>query len=231
MPMLLLVGCGGGGGAGLPTFVLIQVELPGRDPLNLIVGEVVQFVLAGYDAGSRRFVLTADGWSMTNVQGVPGTLGPSGALPVTGVGSARINAMYRTETVESLDIVTKPRQAWVSGFVRDGSTFLGIPFVLVAFYDDANTQVGLAQTMADGSFLASVPITATKVNLVVGGWQVEYYNEWVYRTVRYSAMIQNCHAIMVLSQPLQTDVTSVMGDPIFLDNRSGPPPPPPNGCQ
>lgn len=225
-------GCGGGGGA-LPPFWLVRVELPGRDPLNIEVGQVVQFVLAGYDNDNNRYTLSTNTFTITNVQGNPGTMEPNGRFTASGVGSARAVATHPEYPVQGLNFVVRPVQARISGVVRNESTSAGIANVIVTFYDSSNVETGRATTSANGSFLASVPTNTVKVNfdrsLMPPGW----YAEWLYRGVRYtsSTMVPNCHALIILNQPLVVGQTSTMPDPLFLTPVVDPPPPPPNGCQ
>lgn len=227
-----MIGCGGGGangGGGSNELVQFYVELPGRDALNLILGDVVLFELAGYDINNKRTKLTADSWSLSNVIGNPGTLGPNGEFVASGEGSATVKATYQGKNVIGLPLVVRPFQATLNGTVSSiyGG---GISNVIVAFYNDANTEVGRARTNASGAFSASVPTTATKVNLVASLMPAGWYKEWMYRGKRYSATIPNCHAIFVVNVPLQIGVVSTMPDPIRLTPTSDPPPPPPDGC-
>lgn len=223
-------GCGGAGTSDPISYVLVRVECPGQDPINIEVGMVVQFVLAGYDASFNRYVVTAESWSMTNVTGAPGTLNASGQFTATGTGTARIVGTFTGYTVQNLDIVVRPVQARVSGSVRASTNGAGIPSVWVRFYNASDVLVGEAITNSSGTFLASVPTTATKVNLRADNLPSGWYKEWVYRNVRYSATISGCHAVMVLNVPLANGQTSTMADPIFLDSTVNPPPPPPDGC-
>lgn len=230
----VLIGCGGGGaggsGNGNGDLVAFYVELPGRDALNLIIGDSVKFELAGYDANLNRTVLTAESWSLANVVGSPGNLGPDGTFVATGTGSATVKATYQNKTITPINVVVHPPQAFVSGNVSSiyGG---GIANCIVTFYDNGNVEVGRARTNANGAFTASVPTTATKVNFAAtGGIPNGWYKEWLYRTKRYSASIANCHAVMVLNVPLSNGATSNFTDGIRLTPISDPPPPPPDGC-
>jgi hypothetical protein len=102
--------------------------------------------------------------------------------------------------------------------------------VIVVFYNNANAEVGRARTMGDGTFLASVPTSTTRVNLDRLQLPAGFYFEWRYRTIRYSANIVDCHATIVLNNPLAIGQTSNMPDAIFISPTTDPPPPPPNGC-
>src|SRR5687768_15449515 len=94
---LAMVGCGGGGsggGGGGGPFSLVRVESPGSDPLNILPGEQVQFVLAGYEVGSgNRVVLNATSWSVLDNTSV-GTINGNGLFSATTPGNARIGAMW-----------------------------------------------------------------------------------------------------------------------------------------
>lgn len=230
----IIIGCGGGGGGtgngnGGGDLVAFYVELPGRDALNIIQGETVAFELGGYDASLHRTKLTADSWSLANVVGNPGTIGPDGTFSATGTGTATVKATYGNKTVTPLNMAVHVPQAWVSGTVNSiyGG---GIANVIVTFYDSGNVEVGRARTNANGAFLASVPESATKVNFDPNQMPPGWYKEWLYRTVRYSSTIANCHAVMVLNTPLANGATSNFTDSLRLTPVSDPPPPPPDGC-
>ncbi len=235
--VVAVLGCGGGGGGGgggpNPPLVLIRIELPGQDGINIQNGTNNTFVVAGYDANNVRYVLASANWSFAGnpaPTGDPGTLSASGTLTAGTGGTARVTATATEGAVTPLDIIVKGPGAKITGRVRQSGTTTGIGNVYVAFYDNANVEVGRAKTLAAGTFTAIVPTTATRVNLVNALVPVGWYKEWVYRSKRYSAVIANCHALMVLSQALSIGATSNMNDTIFLDSTINPPPPPPDGC-
>ncbi|MDQ2986330.1 MAG: hypothetical protein M3R13_06360 [Armatimonadota bacterium] len=94
LTIAVVAGCGGGGsGGGTGPFQVVLVESPGADPQNIIVGEEVQFVLAGYKAGGGRVVLQATSWSVLDNPNV-GTINPLGIFTALAAGEARIGATW-----------------------------------------------------------------------------------------------------------------------------------------
>lgn len=230
----VLSGCSGGGGGGEPgELVFFRVELPNRDPLNIEAGQQVQFVLAGYDASNRRFVLTAEGWALTNQSGDPGVLDPvTGRLSAGTGGRGRVVAFYQGNPIVPLDIVVRPLGlARLRGTVRSDA---GTPAtgVVVLLFDSSNQEVGRATVLSDGRFTALVPTTTDRINFLETS-MTGYLFQWLYRGKYRQAgnQIPNCHALFVASPtPLQPNVLSVISDPFILFPAGSPPPPPPDGC-
>lgn len=232
---ILLLGCGGGGGAGggSGNYSLVRVELPGRDPINIVVGQMVNFQLAAYDAiTGQRFVIAADTWSVILNPAV-GTIDQTGKFTAAAPGTAKIHATWLpgSPPAQDLTIVVRPAGlARVSGSVVNILGGNGIGNVQVILYDTNNVEVGRAITQPNGSFLAQVPTTAQKINLdpaTLSGW----LNQWQYRNIVYQAgnAIPNCNAIMVLSSPLTSNQTSSLVGSIQLYDTNQPPPFP-GGC-
>ncbi len=231
----LLSGCSGGGGLGGDPGQLIffRVEFPNRDPLNIEAGQRVRFVLAGYDASNRRFVLTAEGWALTNRVGDPGTLDPvSGELTPGSGGSGRVVAFYQGNFIVPLDIVVRPLgMARLRGTVRSetGSPATG---VIVLLFNSSNQEVGRATVLSDGRFTALVPTTTDRINFLESS-MTGFLLQWRYRNKYRQAGngIPNCHALFVASpMPLQPNVLSTITDTFTLFPAGSPPPPPPDGC-
>lgn len=228
---LIVMGCGGGGtGGGGGPYVVVRVELPGRDPINIVVGQTVQFELAGYNFSGQRDRLQATGWFILDNPAV-GTIDQSGNFTATSPGTARILATWAgTPNAQTLTIVVKPAGlARYSGRVVNNANSAGVTGITVIFYDNNNVEVGRAITTTGGNFLAQVPTTATRMNLdpaSLTGWLVQ----WKYRTLIYQAGngIPNCHAIIV-APPLVPNQTSNIADPVRLYD-STVPPPFPTGC-
>ncbi|MEW5883778.1 MAG: hypothetical protein AB1725_06100 [Armatimonadota bacterium] len=235
------LGCGGGGsgsggGGGNVTFFLVRVESPGQDPLNIEGGTTsgtVTFELAGYVQGTgQRIKLNPTRWELEEVQGDVGQLDPSSGVFTPGTeGSAFVDVVWRgSPTPRPLQIAVRP-----AGLPRLSGSVLGsggsTAGTVVAFFNDANEEVGRATVMSNGRFTGLVPDTATKINVPIKA-QGYYPGEWNYRGNTYSWSVQNCHALMVLDQPLQNGQTSNLQDPIglFVQSQQSPPPPPPTGC-
>ncbi|GIV03277.1 MAG: hypothetical protein KatS3mg015_2107 [Fimbriimonadales bacterium] len=235
---LAISSCGGGsgegGGGGNVTFFLVRVELPGKDPLNIESGTGPHtFELAGYVQGTgQRVKLTPTSWTLEEVQGDVGTLNSAnGSFTPGSQGTAYVNVVWNgSPTPVRLQIAVRPAGlARLTGdVIGGGGTTAG---TIVAFYDASNNEVGRATVMSNGKFTGLVPNTATKINVPVkaSGY---YPGEWTYNGDTYSWNVQNCHAPMVLNQPLQSGQTSTLVGAIglFVQSQNSPPPPPPTGC-
>jgi len=232
---LVVVGCGGGssggGGGGGGPFSLVRVESPSGDPLNIVVGQSLQFVIAGYEVGSgNRVVLQATSWSVLDNPAV-GSINGNGQFTGAVPGNARIGATWNgTPTVTPLAITVRAQGlAGISGVVRNGG--VGVPGVIVVFYNVSNTEVGRATSQADGSFLGWVPTTATKMNLLEASLDGRWLKQWDYNNKTYQAgnAIPNCHAAIVLGSPLTNGQTSTVTGSIQVFDLNTPPPFP-TGC-
>jgi hypothetical protein len=232
---LSLVSCGGGGsgGGGVGPFSIVRVESPNADPLNIVVGDSVQFELAGYEVGSNnRVVLQATSWSVLDNPAV-GTINGTGNFTAAAPGNARIGATWNgTPTATSLPIVVRPAGlAGVQGTVRNGPT--PVRGVIVTFYNASDVEVGRATSMADGSFRGWVPTTTVSMNMDVATLDGRWLRQWDYRGETYQAgtQIPNCHATFVLTGgPLVNGQTRTIADPILVFDLNTPPPFP-TGCQ
>lgn len=232
---LILGGCSGGGaggGGGGGPFFLVRVESPGVDPLNILVGQNVAFVIAGYEVGSgNRVVLTATSWSVLDNQAV-GSINGNGQFTAAMPGNARIGATWNgTPTVTPLPITVRSQNlAGIRGTVRSaGQPVAG---VVVIFYNAADVEVGRATSLTNGQFTGYVPTTAVRMNLDVASLEGRWLKQWGYRGEVYQAgpTIPNCHAAFVLGTPLAIGQTSVMADPIDVYDLNLPPPFP-TGCK
>ncbi len=166
-----------------------------------------------------------------------------GTIGVTGVGKALYTAPATTGTdtvtaraaadstkiaTATLIVTTVTTNATIIGHVRQDGTQIGIPNVIVAFYNGSGSEVNRATTQADGSFSLQVPTSARRFHVIASSISSSYYKAYTYSTLRYSALINTCTA------PLPTlTAGQVLNLPSFIDlpSTGDPPPPPPNGCQ
>lgn len=235
--LFLFYGCGGKGGTGggSQTFFLVRIELPGRDPLNLVVGQSVLFELAGYVEGTgERVKIGSVNWQVLPDPNGNGVMTSGGQFTPTEIGNLIIRARWggSLQPQDLKVVIRPPNLPRVAGSVLSTKDAAGVNRAVVVIYNSSNVEVGRATVQSNGTFLALVPNTATKINfdklLIPPG----FFNEFRYRNEFYSANpdIPNCHALMVLDQALQSNVTSTMPDPIFMYPNTDPPPPPPTGC-
>lgn len=115
----------------------------------------------------------------------------------------------------------------VTGYVRVDGSVTGVGNVQVAFFNASGTELGRVTTGADGRFSATVPSTAKRFH-VIGSSLINYYSQFTYGSLRYSALINSCSAPL---PALVAGSTVALPSSIFVNESSEPPPPPPNGCQ
>jgi hypothetical protein len=232
LAVLLLASCGGGGaGGGGGVIVLVRIELPNQDPINIVNGQVVTFVLATYDDTGHRSTVVPDSWSISQNPGI-GSIDSTGKFTAAATGNARIRATWINSPlfIPDLNITVRPTGlARLSGSVRNDASSAAVANVTVVFFDNGNIEVGRAISQTNGSFLAQVPTTATRMNLdqaTLSGWLLQ----WKYRVLVYQAGngIPNCHATIVTT-PLVANQTSIIADPVRVIS-IGSPPPFPSGC-
>jgi hypothetical protein len=238
---LLIFGCGGGGssggnGGGTGTLNDIRVESvfaadPGTivDPLNIQVGDTIRFQVVGYDDNDNRVILNASNWRTTDAARQAGQLTQAGVLTATASsnGTRYTVSANAAGAVRSRQYEVRPSQARVRGRVVDATSGLGIDNIQVRFYNDAGTVVGSVRTAFDGTFLASVPLAATRFHLDPQTVPNAYYNSYSFAGLRYAPTIGTCTAPL---PPLSMGLTTNLPANISLPRASGPPPPPPTGC-
>lgn len=195
---IIVIGCGGGGGGGggttatsatsststtasatgtidsIVTKLVAQVS-PGvyMDPLNIQVGQSVQFVLVNFDLtkGTNQ-VLPASSFKAVKLYG---NLSSNGNFTATQVSptSSTISASFAGSAYSSPYAVT-PAQPSIHGQVLDTDNRV-IPFVKVKFYDASSNLVGQSTADGLGNFIASVPTTAVRFNFDASTLSTAYY--------------------------------------------------------
>ncbi|HTQ09027.1 MAG TPA: hypothetical protein VMI31_03045, partial [Fimbriimonadaceae bacterium] len=145
---LLAPGCGGSGpttGTGTGTIVRWQIEATKNgsviDPTNIVLGETVQFRMAGYDASGNRSITSASGWATDSTGQSEGTMTSGGQFTTIAYGPAfTVSATSGGSQITGPAQVKSNADALVTGHVIDG---LGdnVPNVTIDFYDGANNLV------------------------------------------------------------------------------------------
>ncbi len=117
--------------------------------------------------------------------------------------------------------------AIINGKVVDQDSQVGISGVNVVFLNNVGTIIAQYTTAANGTFRATVPVTAIRFHIVSASIPGTYYKAYEYNGKRYTALSSLCSAPL----PTLTAGTTI-SLPTFIDvpPTSGPPPPPPNGC-
>ncbi len=191
----VMLGCGGGGGgsnSGGPLPGLTRVESvitasPAvvRDSMNFMVGDQVTFELVNYDSNGVRTVLSGQLWSSTDINVVSGTLDPGTgnfiALASTNGTTYVVSTVFQGNTY-SLPYLVTPVQSRISGRVMQEFSAFGVSGIKIVFYDASSNVVGQGVTSSyDGTFLASVPTTAARFNLVPASINTSFfYREFAY---------------------------------------------------
>ena len=236
--LVLLIGCGGGGGGGgggTGTGTYSYQQVTGYlstgamlDTRNLLVGDSVQLYITGFDKNLNLKSFTASGWK-TDAPATVATLTSAGALTAVGVSNQtyKIQVVYQGLTY-SANLLVSPTQAIVTGIVRNVSNPIGD--VGVDFYDKTGAQVGVSYTARDGTFRASVPVTAVSFTIdmsLADPKNYYYYTQYGYGTADYLEAATCLTALPTLSLASPT----ALPNPIVPDERAGQaPPPPPTGC-
>jgi len=232
-------GCGGGGGSstgtGTGNIVRWQIEATKNgaviDPTNIVLGETVQFRMAGYDASGNRSIQSASGWVADPTGQTEGTMSSNGQFATIAYGPAfTVSATSGGNQIEGAACVKSSADALVTGHVIDG---LGdnVPGVTIDFYDVASNLVGTSVTQFDGTFRAAVPSTAVTFEVDKALIPAGYYKEYLYGSNWYLPQ-GNCRAPL---PSLTGGVTTALSGAITLppttfNGANLPPPPPPSPC-
>jgi hypothetical protein len=235
---LIVFGCGGGGPGGGTggnlTNIRVEAVLASnpsiiKDPLNIQVGEQIQFQVVGYDEDGKRVVLSSSAWQSGDTTGQAGTLTSGGLFTATAssAGTKYSVSGFAAGQRRFSQYEVKPVQAEVTGRVVDSTSFTGVGGVTIRFYNNVGAQVGSSTTAFDGTFRASVPASATRFHLDPTTIPIAYYNNYTYSGLRYASTIATCTAPL---PALANGVTTALAGDVSVPRSSGPPPPPPNGC-
>lgn len=166
-----------------------------------------------------------------------------GTITPTGTGTARFTApgVVGNYTVTARSVADTNRKgvatvtvtpsagsnAIINGKVVDQDSQVGISGVNVVFLNNVGTIIAQYTTAANGTFRATVPVTAIRFHIVSASIPGTYYKAYEYNGKRYTALSSLCSAPL----PTLTAGTTI-SLPTFIDvpPTTGPPPPPPNGC-
>ena len=237
--LLAFTGCGGGGGTGTTattgvTFVYKAVEATKSgtviDPMNIVVGEQVQFQYVGYTAANQRTVFSSSGWATDPTGQSEGTMSSSGAYTATASGSAfTVTATADGGPQAGAAQVKAPGQALVSGRVVDGYGNFGRT-MWVDFFNAGGIKVGESRVQGNGNFRADVPTTATHFQVRFNSIPAGYYKEYRYLGLWYLPDGFCMAPLPALSAGGSANVGDVLVPPTTSGGANLPPPPPPSPC-
>ncbi|MBS1723367.1 MAG: hypothetical protein JSS66_10485 [Armatimonadetes bacterium] len=250
---VIVIGCGGGGaggggGSGGPGGGTGgQAPLPGQylefvsttrsgsvlDPLNLLVGDDVQVVVANYDPGGNRTVLGGTNWGCTadpnDVQfnSLSGRLHvlrrPAGMFSV----SASANVAGQNKSFRQ-DCNVPSGTTSISGRVMDEDSSAGVKYVQVSFYDQSGAALGGALTGDDGFFKGFVPSSVRAVSIKSETVPAPpFYRSFLFNGKVYTMDASTCPLKL---GTVKAGQDNPMGGSFFLFLQVNGPPPPPDGC-
>jgi len=247
-----LCGCGGSGvGSGVvntgPAVTLgtptVEAIIPGRassdivvqDPNNLEVGQSIQFQLVAYNATGSRVVLSPDDFRSSDTTNTYGLLGSNSGVLITGNAVSTtllyIGANYQGVQY-SASYQVKPRQARLIGQIVDETTGLAIRNASLNFYNDSGQLVGTVVMPFQGSFRASIPLTATRFQVVSDSLTATYWRSFTFNGLRYDAGSDDCRAPLPALQIGDNFLSSAATDAtiIRVTPRTGSVKPTADGC-
>jgi hypothetical protein len=115
----------------------------------------------------------------------------------------------------------------VQGKVVVQGGVIGVPGIVVQFFNAAGGQIAQTTTLEGGIFYANVPPGAVRFHLDPASINPSaYYRAYWYSNKNYSALIPSCRAPM----PAYTQTSITHLAEIRIPSTSQPPPPPPDGC-
>lgn len=238
---LLSVSCGGGGGGGgggvadelHVEAVLANDPTKQVDPLNIQLGEQIQFRVVLCDPIGTTTIVPSSNWRTNDSTGLGGTLSSDGLLIVASETNGQFTISADTgQGVASASYQVKAIQALVAGLVVDSN---GVPasHVSVRFFNAGGTELGRSTTACNGRYRASVPSTVVEFNLLPSSMPTtRYYRSFVFATKRYTALDTTCSAPTgVLTNGGTKNLGNITVDALVgPGGGTNPPPPPPDGC-
>lgn len=234
-------GCGGGGGAGGNgggggniSFYVVEATKNGViiDPLNVVLGETVQFDVVGYTATGVRQVQNSSNWTADPTGQGEGTMSPSGTYTSSASGPQfTVQADANQQVYTGVAQVKPAGLALVAGRLIDGYGH-NARTIFVDFYDASNNLVGSSQAQADGSFRAAVPTSATGFDIRRASIPAGYYREYQFNGKWYLPKPSACIApLPALTAGITTTLSNILVPATTDGNGNGaPPPPPPSAC-
>lgn len=201
-----------------------------QDPRNFEINMEFTFQLVGYKATGERVVLSPDSWVSSDSTATFGNLAANSGLYQTNNSVTRdvyqVGAIYKG-TYFTTDVSIHPREIILDGTVVDENTGKGLAGVTVNFYDASGLLLSTVSSSFTGDFRASVPTSATQLQLLNDSIPSAYYRSYMFQGFRYNAGSVDCRA----SIPTYVVGERSLGDTIKVTpSVAGVGTPDPTGC-
>lgn len=198
-----------------------------QDISNFQTNESYYFQLVAYSDSGRRVILPAS-FTTEDSEFTYGVVGNSGLYLASGTPTSEpvsVYADYNGARYSSTYQVFERRVRAIGHVYAEGSN-APLDGITVEFFNADGTFVAKAISGYDGSFRASVPLTATFMSLNSQLLPNTYYRSYVVNGLRYDAGDADCRTPVSFTQ---TGAVSV--DPIYVTPRvAGQPTPNADGC-
>lgn len=199
-----------------------------QDLLNFQTSESYYFQLVAYSDSGQRVILPAT-FTTEDTDFTYGVVGNSGLFLASTVPTPtpiRVTATYNGMPYVSTYNVYERRVRVLGKAMAENAAETPLAGVVVEFYNADGTFVAKATSAYDGTFRASVPLSAKFFTVNGENLTNAYYQSYVVNGLRYDASDPDCRT------PVSFDATGTVSiDPIFVTPRvAGQNTPPADGC-
>lgn len=211
-----------------PDDLIVPTVYGIQDLLNFQTSESYYFQLVAYSDSGQRVILPAS-FTTEDTDFIYGVVGNSGLFLGSTVPTPepiRVTAMYHDVPYTATYQVFERRVRVLGNVYSEGAVQTPIAGVIVEFYNADGTFVAKATSAYDGSYRASVPLSAKFVTVNGANLTNTYYQSYVSNGLRYDAGDADCRTPVSF-----TSTGTVTIDPIFITPRvAGQGTPPADGC-
>lgn len=210
-----------------PDDLIVPTAYGVQDIQNFQTGETYYFQLVAYSDTGRRVILDARFTSSDSEQKY-GLVGDSGLYQASNVPTpepATVTAMYN-DVRYSAPYRVYERRVRAIGKVFVEGTSAPLDGATVEFYNSEGMLVSSVVSAYDGSYRASVPLSATFLTVNSQKLPSNYYASYIMNGLRYDAGDADCRTPVSFTSTGPAEV-----DPIYVTPRvQGQPTPSPDGC-
>ncbi len=244
---LILLGCGGSnngtqtfsGNPASPSTPRVEAVLRSDpsvvvDPQDIETGDEIVFELVNYTGSPgnlTRNVLSPVTWRSSDVNSNFGNLASNSGLYLAGdqpMASRAIVGGTFAGTEYSGFYQIHSREVRLSGVVQDENTNAPIGGITLQFYDGDNNLVGQVTSAFDGTFRASIPVSAVSFQVSPDSVGLAYYPSYTFDGLRYDASDAACRA--PLPGGLEVGPAALDAPVLVTPRVAGQPAPDPTGC-